>query len=616
MAATGQEERHYLPNPLLLALWLALVAGLAEGGFRLFQRYVLDKVILMSPHVIWMAPVADLIWIGVPALLLLVLRRFLPRLITPGLIVVVLAAIAFLPLVLLYTTMHKLVSIFLALALGYQASRMIMARPDGFNRLVRATVVPLGLIAVLSGVAIDGFRAWRERQELASLPAARAGLPNVLLIIWDTVRGQSLSAYGYERPTTPFLQSFAAEGARFDLAMSTAPWTLPSHGAMFTGQRPLDLMQSIYQPTIDTFPLLSRVLAAHGYATGGFVANMAYTTEEHGLGRGFSRYEDYKIGLGNIFLFSRLGRVLSSSNGFRSLIGHWEQWGRKSADEVSGSFLDWSDDRQGRPFFAFLNYFDAHQPYIPPEPFRSRFMRDSGATYHPHFFHIKARDLKAPEIEWLRDNYDAAIAYLDDELRKLLAELGRRGVLDNTIVIISSDHGEHLGDHKRVGHMNSLYRTLLQVPLIIRYPAKIPSGTVVGTPVSLRDLPKTVLDLTGVADSAGFPGATLARFWNGAPFDSVGASEPILAEIATRRGRGPYSLIQGNYHYIAWQGQDKAAELYRIAEDPWETTKLTDTLQFGEVLASFRRWSTTLMGRHNALPRDEQEGDDEGVLPQ
>ena len=614
MAATVRDNDNRLPNPLLLALWMALVSGLLEGGFRLFQKIWLDKLILMSPHVIWMAPVADLFWLAGPALVLLALRKLMPSVVTPGLIVGTLAGIAFLPLVLLYTSMHKGVALFLALALGFQAARVILRRASGFNRLVRLTVVPLMLVAALGGIGIAGLRAYRERQALGALPAARAGQPNVLLIIWDTVRGQSLSAFGYERPTTPFLQTFAIEGARFDLAMSTAPWTLPAHGSMFTGHRPLRLMQSIYRPIVDTFPILSEVLAANGYATGGFVANMAYTTAEHGLDRGFARYEDYKIGAGNIFLSSRLGKVLSDMSTVRRITGYWEQLGRKNAAEVNRQFLDWAADQNGRPFFAFLNYFDAHQPYIPPEPYRSRFMRDSANSYHPHLFHIKAKDLTAQEIEWLRDNYDAAIAYLDDELKALTTELDRRGLLDNTIVIISSDHGEHLGDHKRVGHMNSLYRTLLQVPLVIRYPAKIQGGTVVGQAVSLRDLPQTVLELAGIRDTAGFPGASLTRFWSGNPADTV-MTEPILGELATRRGQGPFSLILGDYHYIAWQGQDKPAELYNMRDDPWERTKLTDTLQFAQTMRDFHRWSGHFMGKEAVAPRSSAD-DENPVIPQ
>jgi arylsulfatase A-like enzyme len=616
MAAPVRDNDNRLPNALLLALWMALVSGLLEGGFRLFQRYGLNKLILMSPHVIWMAPVANLFWLAVPALLLLALRKMWPALVTPGVIVGVLAGIAFLPLVLLYTSMHKGVALFLALALGFQASRMIVARAGGFNRMVRVTVIPLMLVATLAGVGLAGLRAFRERQAMSSLPAARAGQPNVLLIIWDTVRGQSLSTYGYERPTTPFLQAFAKEGARFDLALSTAPWTLPSHGSMFTGHRPLALMQSIYQPLVDTFPILSEVLAANGYATAGFVANMAYTTAEHGLGRGFARYEDYKIGAGNIFLSSRLGRVLSDMTTVRRLIGYWQQLGRKNAAEINHRFLDWAADHTDRPFFAFLNYFDAHQPYIPPEPYRSRFMRDSANNYHPHFLHIKAKDLKAEEIEWLRDNYDAAIAYLDDELKALTEELDRRGLLDNTIVIVSSDHGEHLGDHKRVGHMNSLYRTLLQVPLVIRYPAKIRGGTVVEQAVSLRDLPQTVLDLVGIRDSADFPGITLARFWNGSSMDSATTLEPILGELATRRGRGPFSLIRGDYHYIAWQGQDKPAEVYHLRNDPGETTKLTDSPEVAHALSDFKRWGELFIGKEAMAKREAPAEDDTDVLPQ
>ena len=161
-----------------------------------------------------------------------------------------------------------------------------------------------------------------------------------------------MSVYGYERPTTPYLEQFAREGARFDLAMSTAPWTLPAHGSMFTGHRPLDIMNSIYRPLIDTFPVLAQALTDQGYATGGFVANMAYTTREHGLDRGFSHYEDYTLGWGNVLLASRLGNVLSERPFLRRIVGSWNQPGQKNAALINEQFIDWASD-QKRPFFAF-----------------------------------------------------------------------------------------------------------------------------------------------------------------------------------------------------------------------------------------------------------------------
>ncbi len=616
MAATGQQNQSRLPHLLLLTLWLALVSGLAEGGFRLFQKFVQGKLILMSPHVIWMAPVADLVWIGMPALLLLLARRVWPGRVSAGLVLGVLSAAALLPLVLLYTSMHKAVAVFLAAALGFQAARLLAPRLEGLSRVVRRTVVPLALLAAVGGVTIAGIRTYRERQTLAQAPAPRDGVPNVLLIIWDTVRGQSLSVYGYDRPTTPYLEQFAREGVRFDLAMSTAPWTLPAHGSMFTGHRPRDIMNSIFRPLVDSFPILAQVLTDQGYATGGFVANMAYTSREHGLGRGFARYEDYTISWGNVLLSSRLGFVLADQAWIRPLVGSWNQPARKDAALINQQFLGWAEG-QDRPFFAFLNYFDAHRPYVSVEPYRSRFVRDSSGRYHPWLEHVEFKDLTEAEIRWANDEYDATIAYQDEQVRLLMEELQRRGQLENTLVIISSDHGEHFGDHRRMGHMNSLYRSLIQVPLLIRYPAGIPGGTVVRPPVSLRDIPQTVLDLAGLAGRDRFPGATLARFWDPAKADPNRAEEPVLSEIATRKNRGPYSLMQGDYHYIAWQGQDKPEELYHLANDPFEEGTVAAQPELADIIRSFHDWSYRLMGNQVFEKRNAPAAEaDEGPLPQ
>jgi arylsulfatase A-like enzyme len=616
MAATVPQDSRKLPGILLLALWFALASGLIEGGYRMFQKLVQHRLILMPLDVVWMAPVANLIWIGVPAVLLILLRKALPRVVTPQITIWILATIGFLPLVLLPTSLHKLVALFLALALGFQASRLAVSHAEGFGRLVRRSVVPLAILVVLAGGGLAGIRAWREHKAMSALPAPDPARPNVLLLIWDTVRGQSLSVYGHDKPTTPYLEQFGREGTRFEIALATAPWTLPSHGSMFTGHRPRDLMQSIYRPLVDTFPILSEMLAARGYATGGFVANLAYASREHGLDRGFARYNDYPTTLGSILLTSRLGKVLSDNNRFRTLTGNWEQWNRRSAADINRSFLDWASAQQGRPFFAFLNYFDAHQPYIPPPEYAARFVRDRGGKYHPHLFHLKAADLGEDEIQWLAENYDASIAYIDDQVRLLMAELERRGMLDNTLVIVSSDHGEHLGDHKRVGHMNSVYRTLLQVPLLMRLPGKVPAGQVVPEAVSLRDLPQTVFSITGIPDTAGFPGTSLTRFWDGTLPDSSGP-EPILSELATRRGRGPFSLVLGDYHYVAWQGQDRPEELYHLRDDPWETTKLGERPELAEVLRNFHGLSEFYMGKQVFVKRDAPaEPDDEGTVPQ
>ena len=615
MAATSETVTHRLPGPLLLALWFALLSGLIEGLWRLFQVAVQHKVILMPIHVVWMAPLADLFWIGIPALVLMLLHRAWPQVIKPGFIVGVLAVIAFLPLVLLYTSMHKLVALFLAIGLGVQVTRLSLGHPEGFGRLVRRSVIPLLVLVVIGGASIGVVRMLRERRARAALAAAPAGAPNVLLIIWDTVRGQSLSVYGYDRPTTPFLEAMAGEGTRFDRAMATAPWTLPSHAGMFTGHRPHDVMVSVFTAVVDTLPTLAAALAAQGYVTGGFVANMAFTTREHGLNRDFSHYDDYLISPGTVIKASRLGAVIMERDFVRRALNYWNDLDRKTAAEVNGHFLRWVDDRGNRPFFGFLNYYDAHRPYVSVEPYRSKFVPDSSGRFHPHLSHLDFKDASKDEIRWMQDNYDATIAYQDEQVRLLLEELKQRGLLDNTLVIVSSDHGEQFGEHNRLGHMNSLYRQLLQVPLIMRMPGRVPAGTVVSTPVSLDDLPRTILDLAGIGDTAGIPGISMRRFWNGAEPDTSAPPEPVFSEFGTRKGSGPYSLITGGYHYIAWQGQARPTQIYDVTADPWEVNDRFGTPEVEPLMPGFRELSVLYMGRR-ALERDStKKNDEEMVVP-
>lgn len=614
MAATPETVTNRLPGTLLLALWLALVAGLIEGGIRLFQVLVQHKVILMPIHVVWMAPLADLFWIGIPALLLLILGRLLPRMVRPGLVVGVLVMLAALPLVLLYTAMAKLVALFLALAIGVQVARIIVAHPVGFGRLVRRSVIPLLVLVIAGGATIGIVRSMQEKRALAALGPAPAGSPNVLLIIWDTVRGQSLSAYGYERPTTPFLESLATQGARFDLAMVSAPWTLPSHAAMFTGHRPQDVVVNVYHPVVDTLPTLAAALAAHGYATGGFVANMAFTTREHGLSRDFAHYDDYPISIGQVVLASRLGKVLADQNFLRKFFNYWNEPNRKPAAEVNRQFLRWVDRKPAdRPFFAFLNYYDSHRPYIAVEPYRSQFVRDSSGRFHPRMEHLGFKQAKQDEIQWTQDNYDAGIAYQDEQVRLLLESLKQRGLLDNTLVIVSSDHGEHFGDHNRLGHMNSLYRQLLQVGLIMRLPGKVPAGAVVNEPVSLMDLPRTVLSLAGIGDTAGIPGDPMTRYWQSGTTDTTAAAGPVFSEIGTRKGSGPYSLFDQGYHYIAYQGNIRPAQLFHVADDPYERQDLIKRPELQSVVQAFQQLSVKYMG-NRALEKDSPGRNDEEIV--
>jgi arylsulfatase A-like enzyme len=203
------------------------------------------------------------------------------------------------------------------------------------------------------------------------------------------------------------------------------------------------------------------------------------------------------------------------------------------------------------------------------------------------------------------DLYDDCIAYLDQRLGALLDELGRRGVLDDTVVIVTSDHGEHLGDHRLFFHGCSLYRQLVNVPLVVAGPTRVPKRQVVDEPVSLRDVPATVLDLAGLARGDLFPGRSLARFWNQRDGAPQPVFEPLLMEmerpaLLTNQGREPVSrgpmksLVAGGMHYI--RTGDGGEELFALGADPQELTSVAGLPGAEVSLEGFRGALRSMVG--------------------
>jgi arylsulfatase A-like enzyme len=466
---------------------------------------------------------------------------------------------------------------------------------------------------------------WAEHRASAALPPPRAGAPNVLLVVWDTVRAGHLSLHGYGRPTSPHLARLAARGVRFDRAFSTAPWTLPSHGSLFTGRWPHELTADWSVPLDANDPTLAEYLAAHGYDTAGFVANLDYCSRETGLSRGFAHYEDYPIdlldavtrytGIGSrIDLLtpgSVINRLLKPYRGdaFDAIPRAKEH--AKDAAAVDRSFLAWLSRRRSadRPFFAFLNFNDAHSPYEVPDPSAPAF----GLRPVSYLDRLTLRSwdtldkatLSRAHVQMATDLYDESIRHLDHRLGVLLSDLSTRGVLDDTIVIVASDHGEHLGDHLLFAHGCSLYRQLVGVPLVIAGPARLglPTGRVVDATMSLRDIPATVVDLLGLADASPFPGRSLARFWR--PEGPATVDEPILMETSRPIGlmnqgrepvaRGPMkAIVAEGMHYI--RTADGREELYVLRTDPEETSDLAAYPFAAESLRQLRARLSAMFG--------------------
>lgn len=526
MNAPGERSGPTSVPVIRIGLWFGLTAGLLEAALLSAHHRLIHGFIYLSPHLVWMAPVANLAWFGLPALLLMVLGAKWPRLKTAGFALGFFSFLAAFSVLLIPSQLHRVAALVLALGVGVQAGRMLGKRSGNFTRIITRSLPILAGLVVLLAIGTIGWATWRERQELRKLGAARAGAPNIVLIVLDTVRRASLGMYGYGRPTSPAMERWAARGVRFEHAVATASWTLPSHASMFTGRLPHELSAGWLRPLDDRWPTLAEALRSQGYLTAGFVANILYCNRSFGLARGFTHYEDYRLSLGELLINGSIGRALSESRFVRHLTGHHEILSRKTGDEISSAFLDWEARQGDRPWFAFLNYFDAHQPYFPPDEnrFGSTENRDLDLLeLRPHMGKIEDAEerLSPEEVEAERNAYDAAVAYLDHQVDRVLGELERRGQLTNTIVIVTSDHGEQFMEHGLFDHGNSLYRFAIEVPLFMTG-GGLPAARV-NHPVSLREIPATVMDLVGGEHQ--FPGKSLRGAWTGTPDSTAVISE-------------------------------------------------------------------------------------------
>jgi arylsulfatase A-like enzyme len=611
---------------LLVALWIGLTAGYLDLGLMILKKRLIgDQFYRLGYHFRWLIPAGVAVLVLLPGAVLAFIACLRRRAAPPGLTVRLLSFLAYLDMT-ARLPLELWASLLFSWGLAVQTAHLVRRFRAPFLRLVRRTS-PLLVGALMVIVLLTfGGRAWSEHRALAALPPAPSGARNVLLIVWDTVRPGNLSLHGYRRRTSPNLERLAGQGVRFDQAFAAAPWTLPSHGSLFTGRWPHELSADWQSPLDGTHRTLAEYLGAHGYDTAGFVANLDYCSRETGLSRGFAHYEDYPIGPWDVFtrytgLGSRLDLLAPASATNRLLK---ERLGSshdviprakehvKDAESVDRSFLAWLSWQRprGRPFFAFLNYNDAHSPYEVPD----RSIPAFGLRPISYFDRLALKGwdtldkTKMPPhyIQMAIDIYDDSILYLDRRLGILLDELSRRGVLDDTLVIVASDHGEHLGDHRLFFHGCSLYRQLVGVPLVIVGPGAVPAGRVVVEPSSLRDVPATVVDLVGLSRDAPFPGRSLARLWDGKERPGASPEEPLLMETGkppglTNQGREPVakgpmkSLVADGKHYI--RSADGREELYHLKTDPDERGDLAVYPAASEILRRFR-------GRLSVMLRD------------
>jgi arylsulfatase A-like enzyme len=610
---------------LLIAAWFGLFTAFGELAILGEHRFIQNGIIHRGLLVLWALPLTEVIFFGSIGIILLLFTKQFPKLAKIKVASLVFPFMAYLSIFLMFPRIYILADILLASGLALQTSQIATSHLNGFFFLIYHTLgwmrLPSSLVfrkplieqgpqaqnestisrrdflvtmgVTLGGLAVgvSGFDQIVEKSKLASLRISSKRSLNVLLIVLDTVRAKSLSLYGYEKPTTPQLERIAKNGTLFENARANAPWTLPSHASMFTGRYPHELSCGWVEPLDATYPTLAEVLVDAGYETAGFVANLDYCIREFGLNRGFIHYEDYRASIGELIgdtaLSGAIARELLPSLGDHQILG------RKNAASINNDFLSWLDQRKvSHPFFAFLNYYDAHDPYIPPADFARKFMMvpSSGVVQYN-----KMDTISPEETRGLSEAYDASIAYIDHQVGLLYDELARRGILDDTFVIITADHGEQFGEHKLYSHGNSLYRPLLYVPLLLLLPGKVPGRTFLNNEVSLHEIPATVVDLLGIKTNLHFPGASFSRFWLNARGNKQDAL-PLISEV--QKGIGTPTWYPGSkgamaaliYHEIKYimNSGTGMEELYDLKSDPQEQNNLAFVKSDQDTLSWFR----------------------------
>ena len=375
---------------------------------------------------------------------------------------------------------------------------------------------------------------------------------NVVLITLDTTRADHIGAYGYAAARTPNLDALASEGLLFEQCITPSGYTLPSHSSIMTGLYPPAHGVRLNGDSAlgDAQTTLAEKLSAQGYRTGAFVG--AFVLDGRwGLRQGFDHYDDqFQLGPDQRLDLARVQRPASA---------------------VVDGALQWLEQDRSKPFFAWLHFYDAHTPYEPPEPFRSQF--NGGGP---------------------NAMYDGEIAFADSQVGRVMQWLREKGVADNTIVIVTSDHGEGLGSHGESEHGYYVYDYAVRVPLIMRVPAGAKAR--VTKQVRTIDIFPTVLELVSAEPAPDVDGESLLPLLD----RSNDADAPRYAyseSMATRLQYGwsaLYSIRTNGHKFI----EAPRSELYDLASDPGETKNRLDdqrrvALQLRRELAAIREAAET-----------------------
>jgi arylsulfatase A-like enzyme len=451
----------------------------------------------------------------------------------------------------------------LALALGWPGLR--------YRGAATVAAVLIGaLLTAKRGYPPTRTSYWRDDLPPPEAPAGEA--PNLLLVVLDTVRAQSLAPYGSPRVTSPELDRWVREHATlYGQARSTSSFTLATHGSLFTGVLPAQHQAARLRPSAgrlsDEFPTLAERLRERGYQTAAIVANQAYLRPDFGMDRGFEHFDMREGSFVEHYLplAQLMGRTLWA--------GHLNY---RDAHSITGSALAWLERRRASdPFFLMMNYLDAHTPYL------------ARAPHDTQFEDVRLVNVSGVPPEHDELAYERKIHYLDTQVARLLGAIEAQGLLDDTLIVITSDHGEAFGEHGTYEHCWTLYEEVVKVPLYVKPPGGRRAERD-DRPIHSADVAWLVLDELGIPHQRpAVAGAPEAEWYRQIPM-----SERYTALAAASRLDFDRDLVawleDGRKIIVSSRG---LVEAYDLASDPVELRPLAlSQEQIDRALARAQAW--------------------------
>ena len=477
----------------------------------------------------------------------------------------------------------------LLIAISVLAAGRLFARSHDRSP-ARHLAVSLTLLFLVVGASAGLSGKNRSIPSPPSTFAADPGTVPVVLVSLDTTRADHLSVYGYPRRTTPNLEELARHATLYTDLVAASDWTLPSHASIFTGMYPSwhgahlqSLHPLIMQPLGASLPTLAGILKNRGVFTVGVAANKGFLAPAWGLSRDF---QSFNVQTPVEVLAPRSTYYLR--NGIRRLLScciNTEEFDAqcRTASEINSDVIAATEDRQvrERSFFLFVNYMDAHTPYVADGPEGMTLPSGRGAPEYARHMQMEQDIVEGkstyPEAARARiiERYDVGIAAEDAAVGDLIGWLKRRGLYDRALILITGDHGEAFGEHHLAAHGVGTYQDQIHVPLIVKYPNQS-AAEVVTAPVSHVDILPTVLETLSLPVPAAVQGRPLPRTAKDVPARNV-FSESFpnspFGSPTTRFDRTEVAIRSGVYKLIV---SDRGKhELFDLSKDPGELHNLT-----------------------------------------